>query len=125
MAKIPYIVSAIAFVLVALFAILETYWFGLVYFVLGTLLALAGFWAIWLLIGYFTVYQKELDERFLLYKAEVINHDHITADYFEENKKAYRKEFEKKLAREKISRIYMIIFCFALVVAFIVAMFYI
>ncbi len=125
MTKIPYIVSAVAFVLVALFAILQTYWTGFVYFVLGLLLLLSIFWAVWLIIGYLTVYQKEREERFILFKAEVCNHDHITAEYFEQNKAAYKKEFEKKLAKEKISRIYMIVFCFALAAAFLVGMIYI
>lgn len=125
MTKIPYIVSAVTFVLVALFAILQTYWTGFVYFVLGILLLLSIFWAVWLIIGYLTVYKKEREERFVLFKAEVCNTDHITAEYFEQNKAAYKKEFEKKLAKEKISRIYMIVFCFALAAAFLVGMIYI
>lgn len=125
MSKVPYIVSAIAFVLVALFAILERYWTGLVYFVLATLMLLSLFWGVWLIVGYLTVYKHELEERFVLFKAEVVNHDHITAEYFEQNKSAYKKEFEKKIAREKISRIYMIVFCFALALAFVFGMIYI
>ena len=125
MSKTPYIVSAIAFVLVALFAILEKYWTGFVYFVLAILLALSLFWAVWLIIGYVTVYKKEVEERFLLFKAEIINHDHITTEYFEQNKTAYKKEFNKMLAREKISRIYMIAFCVALALAFLFGIIYI
>ncbi len=125
MRKTPYIVSAISFVLVALFAILEKYWTGFVYFVLGILLALSLFWGVWLIVGYLTIYQKELDERFVIFKAEVINHDHITTEYFEQNKAVFRKEFEKNVAREKISRIYMIAFCFALALAFLFGMIYI
>lgn len=125
MSKIPYIVSAISFILVAIFAIVEKYWTGFVYFVLGTLLLLSLFWGVWLIIGYCTVYKKELDERFILYRAEVINHDHITPEYFDKNKAAYKKEFQKKLAREKMSRIYMIAFCFALASAFLIGMIYI
>ncbi len=125
MTKIPYIVSAAVFVLVVLFAILQTYWTGFVYFVLALLLALSLFWAVWLIIGYLTVYKKECEERFLVFKAEICNTDHITAEYFEQNKTAYKKMFEKKIAKEKISRIYMIIFCFALVVAFIFGIIYI
>ena len=125
MKKTPYIVSAIAFVLVALFGILEKYWTGFVYFVLGILLALSLFWAVWLIVGYLTVYKKELDERFVLFKAEVINHDHITTEYFEQNQNAFKKEFQKNIAREKISRIYMIAFCFALAFAFLFGIIYI
>lgn len=125
MTKVPYIVSAIMIALVALFAILEKYWTGFIYFVLGSLLLLSVFWGVWLIISYLTVYKHERDERFLLYKAELINHDHITSEYFEQNKSAYKKAFEKKLTREKISRIYMIAFCFALAVAFLFGMIYI
>lgn len=125
MSKVPYIVSAITICLVALFAILERYWTGFIYFVLASLLLLSLFWGAWLIFGYLTVYKHEREERFLLFKAELINHDHITAEYFEQNKAVYKKEFEKKLAREKISRIYMIVFCFALAVAFLVGMIYI
>ena len=125
MTKVPYIVSAVTFVLVALFAILERYWTGFIYFVLASLLLLSLFWGGWLIFGYLTVYKHEREERFLLYKAELINHDHITTEYFEQNKVAYKKEFEKKLAREKLSRIYMIAFCFALAVAFLIGMIYI
>ena len=96
MKKIPYIVSAAVVVAVSLFVALEKYWTGLKFFVLGTLALLSLFWAGWLIYLYVVVYKRELDERFLLFKADIINKTHVTSSVFEQNLAAYKKEFKKQ-----------------------------
>lgn len=122
MAYLSYIVSIIAIVLAGIFAILQTLWAGFAYFVLAMLLLLSLFWAGWLIYKYFTDYKKELEERFKVYRIETINANQIFADDFDRDETAFRKEFSKKVLKEKIFKWCMIAFCFACGVAFLMGM---
>ncbi len=125
MNKIPYIVTAITVCFAGLFAILNRFWAGFVYFVLALLLALSLFWAGWFLYRYFTDFKAELEEGFKLFKAEKINKTQITAETFDQNEKAYRKNYSKHVFKDKFMKWFQIAFCFALAVAFILGMVFI
>lgn len=125
MSKIPYIVTAILIVVAGLFAILNKFWAGFVYFVLAMLLVLSLFWAGWFLFKYFTDFKVELEEGFKLYKAEKINTTSITTDAFEQNEKVYRKQYKKSVFKTKFIKWFQIAFCLALAVTFILGMVFI
>ena len=58
-----YIVSIVAVVLAALFAVLGKWWGGFAYFVLAILLLLSIFWSVWLILKYRTDFKKETEEK--------------------------------------------------------------
>ncbi len=122
MTKIPYIVTIVAVVLTAVFALLNKVWTGFAYFVLAILLLLALFWGGWLIFKYLTDFKKEQQERFKIYKADKINRSEITQETFEQNEAVYRKDFNKILRREKLVKWFLIVFCFAVAVAFLLGM---
>lgn len=117
-----YIITAVAVVLAIIFALLGKLWAGFVYFVLCTLLLLALFWGVWLIFKYFTDFKQELKEKYKLFKAEKINKYQISAQYFDENDAQYKKEFSKKVLKDKIMKWFVILFCFAVAVAFLLGM---
>ncbi len=119
---IEYIISIAVILLAAIFAVLVKVWTGFKFFVLSFLMLLAIFWGVWLIIKYFTDYKVELQERFKIFKAATINTANITTEYFDKNEVAYRKDFSKKLLKERIVKWFVIAFCFAVAVAFLLGM---
>lgn len=119
---LPYIATAVLIVLTALFAILNKVWAGFVYFVLGSLLLLALFWGVWLTFLYFTDFKKELDEGFKFYRAKKVGEGQVSAKEFDTAEKAYRKQYEKGMLKEKLLKWGMILFCFAVAAAFLTGM---
>ncbi len=122
MNKVPYIVTSILVVLAGIFAILNTYWTGFAYFVMTCFLFLTLFWGGWQIYKYFTSYQKELEERFKIYKAQKLISANISVEVFDASEKSYRKDFHKKLRREKFVKWFVIAFCFAVAAAFVAGM---
>ena len=122
MKNVPYIVTAVLIILTALFAILNKVWAGFVYFVLGSLLLLALFWGVWQIFQYFTDFKKELDEGFQYYRAKKVGEGHVSAKEFDAAEKAYRKQYEKTMVKEKILKWGIILFCFAVAAAFLTGM---
>ena len=122
MKNLPYIVTAVLIILTALFAILNKVWEGFVYFVLGTLLLLAMFWGFWQIYQYFTTYQKELDENFKYYRAKKIGEGQVSAKEFDVAEKEYRKQFGKSMLKDKVVKWGVILFCFAVAIAFLISM---
>ena len=117
-----YIVTMVALILAGVFAILVKVWTGFMYFVLALLMVLALFWAVVQIYRYFTSFKKRAEERFKLYKAEVINQNNLSSSNFEANEKAYQKAFQKTFLKDKVLHWCLILFCFALAGAFLVAM---
>ncbi len=122
MKNIPYIITAILIVLAGIFALLNRVWAGFVYFVLSFLLLLSIFWAVWLIIEYFTTFKRELDESFKLYRADTINSKEVSAQQFDANIPVYKKQFNRKILKVKLVKWGIVIFCFAVAVAFLVGM---
>lgn len=113
-----YIITIIAIVLAGIFALLVNIWTGFAYFVLAVLFLLSIFWGCWLIYKYFTDFKKELDERFLIFRAETINSKQISSQYFDDNVDLFKKEFAKKTLKDKIVKWFVILFCFACALAF-------
>lgn len=122
MSKLPYIVTIVLVALTAVFALLNKVWTGFAYFVLSVLLLLAVFWGVWLIYKYFTDFKLELEEKFKLYRANKINKTQISQEKFDQNEKAYLKDFNKKVLKEKIVKWCVIAFCFAVAMAFLFGM---
>lgn len=118
MNKIPYIVSAITITLAGLFAILNRFWTGFVYFVLALLVALSLFWAGWLLFKYWTDYREELKEDYKIWIANKINSTEVTTEIVEQNEKVYKKQFSKHMRKHKLVKWAQIAICFALAASF-------
>lgn len=120
--KITYIVTIAIAVLTAVFTILkEQVWDGFVYFVFSLIMLLGFFWGGWLIYKYFTEYKSEIAEKYKVFKAEKINKLRITSDVYMAGEEAYKKEFKRKLFKEKFIKWFMICFCFAIAAAFLVA----
>lgn len=122
MSKVPYIVTAVLVVLAGLFAILNSVWAGFKYFVLVSLLLLALFWGVWFIYKYFTDFKKEQEEKFKFFKAQKVNSTEVTAEYFDKNLPAYKKEFSKKTLKDRVYKWCVILFCFAIAGAFLAGM---
>lgn len=118
----PYIVTVVAVILAAIFALLVKFWAGFVYFVLAVLLLLSLFWGAWLIYKYLTEFKAEIQERYKFYKAEKINKSHMDIGSYENNEMAYKKDFSRKILKDKISKWFVILFCFAVAVAFLLGM---
>lgn len=115
-----YIVSLVMLILSGIFAILVKVWGGFAYFVLIALTLLAIFWGVFLIYKYCKSFKKQLEENFKFYRAQVINSQNISAEYFDSNEVAYRKEYKKKCRKLKFYEWCKILFCFAIAVAFLV-----
>lgn len=122
MAYLSYIVTIVAIVLASIFALLLKVRAGFAYFVLTTLLLLSLFWGAWLIFKYLTEYKKELEEQFKLFKAKTINNRQLSVEYFDENIAVFKKEFSKKTKKDRFVKWFIILFCFACAVAFLLGM---
>lgn len=120
-----YIFTIIAVVLAAVFALLAKIWAGFVYFVLASLLVLSIFWAVYLILKYFKEFKKDLEDRFVLYKAQVVNSNELTGQQFEQSEEIYRKNFNKSMFKEKFFKWFEIAFAIAMAVTFLIAMIFI
>lgn len=120
---IAYIITIVACVIAGIFALLVNVWTGFMYFVLATLLLLALFWTAWLVLQYFRSFKFKLEENFKYYKAEVINRNNMSIKMFNANESAYRKEYNKKIRKEKVLYWLKVVFAFAIAVTFAVSMF--
>jgi polyferredoxin len=121
--KISYIVTISIAILTAIFTILkEQVWSGFVYFVFASLMVLALFWCGWLIYKYFTDFTGEFAERYKFFRAEKINSLKITSDIYDANEEVYKKEFKKKLFRDKLVKWFIICLCFAIAVMFLIAL---
>lgn len=119
---IEIVVTIISVVLSAVFALMTRLWAGFAYFVLALLMLLAIFWGIVLIIKFFTDYKKELQEEYTLFKAGKVNSSQISSKTFEENESVYKKEFSKKMLKDKILKWFVILFCFAVALTFLLGM---
>ena len=122
MNKLPYFITGGAVILAALFAILNRFWTGFVYFVLASLLVLSLFWGVWLIYKYFTDFKEELKDRFVLYKANKVNSTNATSDVVDANEAAYLKQFNRLVLKDKIIKWFIILFCFSVAVMFVIGM---
>lgn len=119
---IKYISSGILLGLAILFACLYSVWTGFSYFALAFGCALCLMWAIIWIVDYFYKYKREnLDERYKIYCAVLINSSALTLDLIQKSDKIFYKKFKRTLIKEKF--ICWIKICFA--IGFFIALFFV
>lgn len=97
-----FLVTAVLLILIVLFASLQSFWKGLVYFALSFLIVLCLYWLIILLLQYINDYYKTFDEDFKIYCSEIINSTSATSQDINDNIDYYRKKYKKSILRDKL-----------------------
>lgn len=98
-----FILSAILILLAILFVCLHTVWAGFSYLAIVCVCLLMILWSVlWVLDYIFTYKKSNLQERYKLYCALLVNSSSLTLDYINQNEKVYYKKFKKTLIKEKI-----------------------
>lgn len=96
-------VGSVVFIL--LFGFLKTFWQGFVYFSFAIFVGICVFWLFVLIRAYIQNFHKNLQERFNLYCAKLVNTTNLTmADVAAENER-YFQSFKKSLRKEKFFEI--------------------
>ncbi len=121
MEKQSTIITLVAFVLAGLFALLENAWVGFKYFVLSVLLLLSIYWGVINIIKYFTSFKAELEEEYGVFRARKITELRITSEDYEKNEEQYRQLFKKSQIKEKFLKWCVILICFGIAFAFLMA----
>ena len=99
---VKYIISAILLVFTILFGFLKSVWAGFTYFALVFGAALALLWTILLIYNYIVTYSnKNLQERYKIYCAVLVNSSALTLDIIHSKDKIYFKKFKRTLIKEK------------------------
>ncbi len=115
---IKYIISAVLGALTILFGCLQSVWTGFSYFALSCGALLSLMWAVIWLIDYFVYYQREnLEERYKLYCAVLVNTTALTLDIIKQHDKIYYKKFKRTLLKEKTIDWLKIMFAVGLFIA--------
>lgn len=115
-------VSIVLLVLIILFASLQTFWSGLVYFALSFLIILCIYWLIVLINQYIVDYYKTFEDDFKIYCNETINSTTLSTKDINDNLSYYRKKYKRSLIRDKILDITKILFVISILVSCVVGM---
>lgn len=121
--KFIYIYTVILLGIITIFSILNSVWSGFAYFTLAFAALLLFLWSVEFLLRYLFTFRPQLEERFRLYKAEVINEKNITVNEFNQNEEMFRKKFKRTLLKEYFIWFCKIIGIFFLGVSVIIGMF--
>lgn len=121
--KFIYIYTVILLVIITIFSILNSVWSGFAYFTLAFAALLLFLWSVEFLLRYIFTFKPHLEERFRLYKAEIINEKNISIEEFNQNEDVFRKKFKRTLLKEYFVWFCKIIGIFFLGVSVIVGMF--
>lgn len=98
-----WIISAALLALTVLFAALKNVFAAAQYLALGFGCALALMWTVIWIVDYFVTYQrKNLQERYDLYCAVLVNSSALTLDLIKQHDKRYYKKFKRTLIKEKL-----------------------
>lgn len=118
-----YIVSGVALALAILFGCLQSVWTGFTYFALAFGCLICLFWCVLWIIDYFVDYKREnLEERYQLYCAVLVNTTALTLDLIKKNDKIYYKKFKRTLIKEKLLCWLKISFAIGLAIALFVVL---
>ena len=121
---IKYILSGILIAFIILFASLTSVWTGFSYFALSFGCAISLIWTIIWLIEYFITYKREnLQERYNLYCAVIVNSSAMSLDIIQKSDKIFYKKFKRTLIKEKLIFWLRIFFSFGLFIGLLFAMF--
>ena len=121
--KFIYIYTVILLGIITIFSILNSVWSGFAYFTLSFAALLLFLWSVEFLLRYLYTFRPQLEERFRLYKAEVINEKNITIEEFNQNEEMSRNKFKRTLLKENFIWFCKIIGIFFLGVSVVVGMF--
>ena len=102
-------------ILIILFASLQSFWGGLVYFALSFLIILCLYWIMIFINQYIVDYYSTFEEDFKKYCAEIINSTSITSQELNENINFYKKKYKRSLIRDKVFDIAKILFAFSVI----------
>lgn len=102
---INFIVTAVLAILVAVFGLLRTIWTGFAYFSLVALVAICLYWLFVLIKTYIYDFHKDINEKYKIYCAQIVNSTSINLEDIENNNDKYFAEFKKTLRKEKIFEI--------------------
>ena len=117
-----FLVTLILLVLIILFASLQSFWGGLVYFALSFLIILSIYWIVIFIIQYINDYYKSFDEDFKFYCIDLINSTNMTTSEVNKNIEELKKSYKKSLIRDKIVDIAKILVAVSVIAACIAGM---
>ncbi len=110
-------------VFILLFGFLKTFWEGFVYFSFAIFVALCLYWLYVLINSYITSFHKNLQERFNLYCAKLVNSTNLTMSEIVAENERYFQSFKKSLRKEKFLEICKMIVVLAILVSCVVLLF--
>lgn len=110
-------------VFILLFGFLKTFWEGFVYFSFVIFVALCLYWLYVLINSYITSFYKNLQERFNLYCAKLVNSTNLTMSEIVADNERYFQSFKKSLRKEKFLEICKMIVVLAILVSCVVLLF--
>lgn len=96
-----FIVTISAVILILLFGFLNSVWAGFSYFALSIFISICIYWLYVLVCSYIHSFYKNLDERYKIYCASLINSSSLSAEEINSNANFYFKKFKKSLLKEK------------------------
>ena len=109
-------------ILIILFASLQSFWGGLVYFALSFLIILCIYWLVIFILQYINDYYKTFDEVFRLYCNKLINSTTVTTQELNDNIDFYKKKYKKYIIRDKIVDIAKMLVALSIIVSCIIGM---
>lgn len=102
---INFFVSAICGILILIFGFLNQFWVGFSYFALFLSIGICVYWLVIIILSYIENFIKNIDERYKLYCAELINSTNLSSADIMANKDLYFQQFKRSLRKEKIYEI--------------------
>lgn len=116
------LVTGILIVLIVLFAALQSFWQGCLYFALSFMIILSIYWIVIFILQYIEDYYKTFDDDFKEYCVELINRTELTTSQVSSNIEFYKKRYKKTLIRDKIIDIAKMLVALSIVIACIIGM---
>ena len=116
------LVTGILIVLIVLFAALQSFWQGCLYFALSFMIILSIYWIVIFILQYIEDYYKAFDDDFKAYCVELINRTELTTSQVSSNIEFYKKRYKKTLIRDKIIDIAKMLVALSIIIACIIGM---
>ena len=116
------LVTGILIVLIVLFAALQSFWQGCLYFALSFMIILSIYWIVIFILQYIEDYYKSFDDDFKAYCVELINRTELTTSQVSSNIEFYKKRYKKTLIRDKLIDIAKMFVALSIIIACIIGM---
>lgn len=104
-------------VFIVLFGFLKTFWQGFVYFSFAIFVAICLYWLYLLIKSYIFNFSKNLQERYNLYCANLINTTNLTMIDISENNEKHFKNFKRSLLKEKLFQIFKMLVVISILIS--------